>query len=176
MGSISWRLDILCQWVILQGHINMLIIIKSSNQFKKPVKHDLWRHTHPKRKIHWHIWLQLQQALHKLHIHKQHSLHSIAWLLKSSPYPGSSSPLCFISHHFAGCLRVDGQNSNSLRSFVWPVVQYGYLILRLRMSQWKLSQMGPKLLYLYKVVTWSSVLINQVSLFQGCPLRAVPCI
>ena len=27
---------------------------------------------------------------------------------------------------------------------------------------------------LYKVGTWSSVLINQVSLFQGCPLREVP--
>lgn len=61
-------LDILRHWVILQGHINMLIIIKLSNQFNKPVKHDLWRHTHPKRKIHWHIWLQLGQALHKLHI------------------------------------------------------------------------------------------------------------
>ena len=29
-------------------------------------------------------------------------------------------------------------------------------------------------MYLYKVVTQSSVLINQVSLFQRCPLREVP--
>ena len=29
-------------------------------------------------------------------------------------------------------------------------------------------------MYLYKVGTWSSVLINQVSLFQRCPLREVP--
>ena len=28
--------------------------------------------------------------------------------------------------------------------------------------------------YVLKVVTQSSVLINQVSLFQGCPLRGVP--
>ena len=29
-------------------------------------------------------------------------------------------------------------------------------------------------MYLYKVGTQASVLINQVSLFQGCPLREVP--
>ena len=57
--------------------------------------------------------------------------------------------------------------------------------------QWKLSNMdtrGTKIcvlisevslfqgenMYLYKVGTWSSVLINQVSLFQRCPLREVP--
>ena len=29
-------------------------------------------------------------------------------------------------------------------------------------------------MYLYEVGTQSSVLINEVSLFQGCPLRGVP--
>ena len=33
---------------------------------------------------------------------------------------------------------------------------------------------GENTMYLYKVVTQSSVLINQVSLFQGGPLREVP--
>ena len=33
---------------------------------------------------------------------------------------------------------------------------------------------GENNMHLYKVGTWSSVLINQVSLFQRCPLREVP--
>ena len=70
------------RWVILLGHINLLRIVKRSSRFIKPVKHALWRHTHPGRKIHWRLWLQLGQALHKLLIHKRHSLHSIARLLK----------------------------------------------------------------------------------------------
>ena len=50
------------------------------------------------------------------------------------------------------------------------------------MPQWNVSIMdnfGTKIIsvlreYLYTVETWSSVLIKQVSLFQGCPLRGVP--
>ena len=33
---------------------------------------------------------------------------------------------------------------------------------------------GANNTYLYEVGTWSSVLIREVSLFQGCPLRGVP--
>ncbi len=33
---------------------------------------------------------------------------------------------------------------------------------------------GANNTYLYEVWTWSSVLIREVSLIQGCPLRGVP--
>ena len=36
------------------------------------------------------------------------------------------------------------------------------------------SFQGENITYLYEVGTWSSVLIREVSSFQGCPLRGVP--
>ena len=176
MGSISWRqwtalnwiflLDILCHWVILQGHINMLIIIKLSNQFNKPVKHDLWRHTHPKRKIHWHIWLQLRQALDKLHTHKQHSLHSIAWLLKSSPYPGSSlnrerrmGRAHYASYHTTKLeLDKSGRKRCNFKIGQTKLEVFRALLLSLRVSQWNHSNMDTNGI---KII----VLISEVSLF-----------
>ena len=155
-------------WVILQGHINMLIIFKLSNQFNKPVKHDLWRHTYPKRKIHWHIWLQLRQALDKLHIHKQHSLHSIAWLLKSSPYPGSSlnrerrmGRAHNASYHTTKLeLDKSGCKKCNFKIEQTKLEVFRALILSLRVSQWNHSNMDTNGI---KII----VLISEVSLFQG---------
>jgi len=36
------------------------------------------------------------------------------------------------------------------------------------------SFQGANNTYLYEVGTWSSVLIGEVSSFQGCPLRGIP--
>ena len=49
----------------------------------------------------------------------------------------------------------------------------GTSVLFVPISEVRLFQ-GENIMYLYEVGTQPSVLINEVSLFQGCPLRGVP--
>lgn len=158
--------------------MNLLHIVQRSSRFNKPVKHALWRHTHPRTRIHWRIWLQPGQALHKLLIHKPHSLHSIAgllkklivlWLLPQQLKKGESPLYIYASHHKQHRYKLELDNRSSCRNVTGktayqelrlPNVKKFWVLLYKKKTWWTLG------LPQYIVCWHISIFLNSMHLYN----------